>query len=137
MSKRSARAHAHAASAPLSRKISETILDFGEPLLAEFSFESPIDIVYAGHQFVIAVWNAHVMASPRWGQPGLLAQMRDIANAAPENQPMREALAVLSARRTEPRFANVSYTVGEWHIKIKHDRSLSFFCDAREPPSSR
>lgn len=49
------------------REISETILDFGQPLLGAFDFEAPIDVVHAAHEYVVTVWNAHVMAMPIWG----------------------------------------------------------------------
>jgi len=57
-------------SAPPVRKISETILDFGEPVLSQLDAAMPLEVVQSTFQIVITVWNAHVMATPRWGSRG-------------------------------------------------------------------
>ena len=45
------------------RKISETIIDFGAPLLHDLRPDTPIEIVRASFNITICVWNAHVMVS--------------------------------------------------------------------------
>ena len=64
-------------SAPPVRKISETILDFGEPLLSQLDAALPLDMIQSTFQIVITVWNAHVIAMPRWGQPRFLADLHE------------------------------------------------------------
>ena len=60
-------------------KISATILDFGQPLLAPYEDQHlPIEVVRAALELVLTVWNAHVMAMPIWGKPELLAGLMDI-----------------------------------------------------------
>lgn len=52
---------------------------------------------------------------------------------SPKSPPqMKTTFAALSERR-RTRFADNPFAVGEWHIKIGHDRSVSFYCDARLP----
>ena len=54
---------------PLSavRKISETIVDFGEPLIHQLDTAQPYEVVRSTFEIVVLVWNAHEMAMPRWG----------------------------------------------------------------------
>jgi hypothetical protein len=54
------------------RKISETILDFGEPLPAGFEGISDIQSFRDAMLIVITIWNAHVLAMPEWGCPEAL-----------------------------------------------------------------
>jgi hypothetical protein len=66
------------------RKISETILDFGEPLLSEaITEDTPIAVVREIYKLVVLVWNAHVAATPRWADPGHLQMLQQIA-ASPQ-----------------------------------------------------
>lgn len=66
------------------RKISETILDFGEPLLSEAITEDTlIAAVREIHKLVVLVWNAHVAATPRWADPSYLQMLRQMA-ASPQ-----------------------------------------------------
>ena len=64
------------------RKISETIIDFGAPLICELDKNQSIEIVRAVFTIVITVWNAHVMAMPVWGKPQLLEQLGELVQAA-------------------------------------------------------
>ena len=64
-------------SVPPVRKISETILDFGEPLLSQLDAALPLNTIQSVFKIVITVWNTHVMATPRWGQPRFLADLHD------------------------------------------------------------
>ena len=47
-----------------TRKISETIIDFGAPLLEQLHGRETPDVVQATFSLVVTVWNAHVMAMP-------------------------------------------------------------------------
>ncbi|MCY1200749.1 hypothetical protein D9M68_457030 [compost metagenome] len=116
------------------RKISETILEFGEPFLSEAITEStPIVVVREAYKLVVLVWNAHVSATPRWGNPGHLQMLRQLA-AGPQMPPEGRACIEMLSRRWREKFSDAKYCVGEWHVKIRDDDTLSFFCDAREAP---
>jgi hypothetical protein len=116
------------------RKISETILDFGEPLLSEaITEETPIAMVRETYKIVVLVWNAHVAATPRWGDRGYLQMLQQMA-AGPQMPPEGRACIEMLSRRWQEKFSDARYCVGEWHVKIKDDDTLSFFCDARDAP---
>jgi len=99
-------------SAPTVRKISETILDFGEPLLSQLDAALPLDMIQSTFQIVITVWNAHVIAMPRWGQPRFLADLHERMRDPQMPPEMVEAFRTLSQRRLE-RFANDGRAVGD------------------------
>jgi hypothetical protein len=64
--------------APAIRKISETILDFGEPLISQLGPDQDQETVHATFEIVVTVWNCHVLATQRWGQPKFLADLLGI-----------------------------------------------------------
>jgi hypothetical protein len=116
------------------RKISETILEFGEPLLNEaISERTPIAVVREIYKLVVLVWNAHVAATPLWDDPTYLQMLQQMAASPQMPMEAREWIGRLSNRWRE-KFADAKYCVGHWHVKIKDDDTLSFFCDAREAP---
>jgi len=116
------------------RKISGTILDFGEPLLSEsITEDTPIAAVREIYKLVVLVWNAHVAASPHWGDAGHLQMLQKMA-ASPQMPSQARAWIGKLSHRWHEKFSDAKYCVGEWHVKIKHDDTLSFFCDAREAP---
>lgn len=116
------------------RKISETILNFGEPFLSGAIGENT---TIAGardiYRLVVLIWNAHVAATPRWEDPDHLHRLRQMA-VSPQMPPEARALIETLSRRWREKFSDAKYCVGEWHVKIKHDGTLSFFCDARQAP---
>lgn len=116
-----------------ARKISETILDFGAPLIFDLDTDQPIEIVHATMTIVITIWNAHVMAMPVWGKPDVLDQLEDLLRsprAAPE---LIQTYHDLSQRRHE-HFASDPRSVGEWNVTIDAAR-LRLACTAHVPPS--
>lgn len=117
-----------------SRKISETIIDFGAPLVGQLNGSESLDVVHATFNLVITVWNAHVMAMPVWGQPHLLEQLDAILRAPATPPQMIEACHALAARRRE-RFANDPRAVGEWDVRLDAHGRVRLHCDARLPPS--
>ena len=120
-------------SAPPVRKISETILDFGEPLFSQFDAALPLDTIQSVFKIVITVWNAHVMAMPRWGQPRFLADLHERMQDPQMPPEMVEAMRTLSQRRLE-RFASDGRAVGEWSLVMEADQ-WRLRCDARVPPN--
>ena len=91
---------------PTVRKISETIVDFGEPLIHQLDTAQPYEVARSTFELVVLVWNAHVMAMPRWGQPRHLAELHARLQDPQLPAPMVEAFNALTQRRAE-RFATV------------------------------
>lgn len=121
---------------PNEPKISETILDFGEPFLSKaIAEDTPVMVVREVYQLVVMVWNAHVTATPRWSQPQFLEMLRQQMRQPEAPAEARQIVDMLS-RRWQEKFAHVPYAVGEWHVRIRHDHTLSFYCDARLPPNA-
>jgi hypothetical protein len=118
-------------SAPHVRKISETVLDFGEPILCQLDPSLPLDAVQTAFKLVITVWNAHVLAMPRWGQPKALADLHERMSDPQMPPGMVDAIRVLSQRRLE-QFANDGRAVGEWSLVMEAGR-WRLRCDARAP----
>lgn len=116
------------------RKISETIIEFGAPLIGKLDEKQPMDIVRAVFSLVITVWNAHVMAMPVWGKPEALAQLRDLLRTPGTAPQMIQACSQLAARRQQ-HFAADPRAVGEWSIAFDHAGRVRLHCDARVPPS--
>jgi hypothetical protein len=116
---------------PSVRKISETIIDFGEPLIGQLDGESSIDTVRSAFNIVITVWNAHVTALPRWGQPRFLAELNERMQDPRTPIGMAEAVRALSQRRLE-HFATDARAVGEWDLEMRSGR-WHLRCDARAP----
>ncbi len=114
------------------RKISETILDFGEPLLSRFDESAPIHVVREAVMIVITVWNAHVMAMPIWGEPGHLENLEAILRAHPEPPGAPPLVDSLSKRRRE-RFASDPRAVGRWDVVPDAHGGFKLVCDARLP----
>ena len=117
--------------APPVRKISETILDFGEPLLSQLDSDAPKDVLESTLTIVITVWNAHVTAMPRWGQPQFLADLHTQLSSADALPELVDAVRTLSQRRLEL-FASDGRAVGEWSL-VGRRGAWSLRCDARAP----
>lgn len=119
-----------------TRKISETILDFGEPLFTWFTEPPPEDVFRNALKIVITVWNAHVMALPLWGAPEHVVRLSEIlfGSSAPEG--MRGVLEALYDRRRE-RFADDPRAIGEWDIIRDDTGGYRVRCDARLPRGVR
>lgn len=132
MSKRSLRRDKRAAVS--TRKISETIIDFGAPLIEQLTGSEPRDVVQATFGLVITVWNAHVLAMPVWGQPQALEQLDQILRGSAAPPQIIEACHALALRRRE-RFANDVRAVGEWDLRLDAHARMRLHCDARIPPS--
>lgn len=115
-------------------KISETILDFGEPLISEaITEDTPIAVVREIYKLVVLVWNTHVAANAPRGDPSYLQMLQQMAASPQMPSEARDWIGKLSNRWREE-FADAKYCVGHWHVKIKDDDTLSFYCDAREAP---
>ena len=116
---------------PAVRKISETIVDFGGPIIQQIDPDQPYEVVRSTFEIVILVWNAHVMAMPRWGQPRHLIELHSRLQDPQMPAPMVEAFKELSHRRTE-RFGSDARAVGEWNIS-QESGQWRLRCDAQTP----
>jgi len=123
-----------AAPAIPSRKISETVIDFGAPVLADLARTQSIEVLHATFNLVITVWNAHVTAMPVWGQPESLDHLERILLSPAAPKEMIRAVHALTARR-RAHFADDPRAVGEWNIKIESGGGVRLHCDAHVPPS--
>ncbi|HEY2926003.1 hypothetical protein [Piscinibacter sp.] len=111
--------------------LSETILDFGEPLFSQLDAALPLDAVQSIFKIVIMVWNPHVMSMPRWGQPRFLTDLNERMHDPQIPPEMVDAMRTLSQRRLE-RFANDGRAVGEWSL-VTEAGEWRLRCDARVP----
>ena len=116
------------------RKISETIIDFGAPLIADLDPGQPLEIVRSVFAIVITVWNAHVMAMPVWGRPQLLQQLGELVQAPGSAPQLTDTCAQLAARR-QAHFAQDPRAVGEWSVTIDPQGRMRLHCEARVPPA--
>ena len=116
------------------RKISETIIDFGAPLIFDLDPNQPIEIVRSVFTIVIMVWNAHVMAMPVWGKPELLEHLRELLRTPGAARELIDTCTKLEARRQED-FAKDPRAVGEWNVQFDHAGRVRLHCEAHVPPS--
>ena len=116
------------------RKISETIIDFGAPLIADLDPSQPLEIVRSVFAIVITVWNAHVMSMPVWGRPQLLQQLGELLQAPGSAPQLIDTCAQLAARRQQ-HFAQDPRAVGEWSVTIDPQGRVRLHCEARVPPA--
>ena len=119
---------------PAVRKISETIVDFGDPIFQQLDADQPYETVRSTFEIVILIWNAHVMAMPRWGQPRFLADLRSDAYDPQMPAQFAQAFELLSQRR-EQRFASDARAVGEWSV-VQQSGQWRLRCDARAPDAA-
>jgi hypothetical protein len=117
-----------------TRKISETIIDFGMPLLSQFEGDEPTQMVQEMFKIIICIWNVHAMAMPVWGKPETTPMLRTIMDSLETPAPLRPIVAELIGPRP-PRFAQDPRAVGEWHLKLNKAGETSLHCEAHVPPA--
>jgi hypothetical protein len=113
-------------------KISATLLEFGEPLLLPLGKSPSLDEIRATWEFIVWVWNSHVMAMPCWHQPEFLEALKRVVYARITPCEVKEAYEELAARRRE-RFADDARGVGEWELIANREGGYNLRCDARVP----
>lgn len=114
------------------RKISETILDFGGPLLSLAPESVTIESMRKAMQLVLTVWNAYVLAMPIWGEPHHLERFKETLRAHTMPPEMAALMEILSKRRLE-RFSVDPRAVGEWDVVPDGEGGYTLRCDARMP----
>ena len=116
-------------------KISETLLEFGEPLLGLLDDPTPEEF-RAMLNIVIAVWNAHGVSTAKQDGRGVyleeLARFRQ--QMADEGAPavLLNGLDALSRRR-ETDYADDPRCVGEWDLISDGEGGYRLRCEARLP----
>ncbi len=115
-----------------TRKISETLLEFAEPVLDALGPVADAELVRHALQLAINAWNVHAMSMPVWGNPHFLSEARAAINApgAPSE------LSILFERLLERRatvYGSDPRVVGEWNLRTDGAGGFSLRCDARLP----
>ena len=119
------------------RKISETVLEFGDPMLGLLK-EPTVEEFRAALSIVIVVWNAHGLsmtaASDQRVYLEKLAEYRQ--RVAEEGAPaiVLAGFDALDASRTTD-YADDPRCVGEWDLIPDDVGGFKFKCDARLPDS--
>jgi len=113
------------------RKISETFLDFAEPLLAPLGAEATEHEMEEALKIAFTVWNAVVFdavnRNSRW-----VDQLRDLAGHDPHVRPIIEQLVA----RKQALFGNDHRLLGEYQL-YRHHGELRLRAEARQPNPGR
>lgn len=123
----------HAALGSL-RKLSATLLAFGEPLLSQLGDDAPLSAREQAMQLVITVWNAGAMAMPEWGEPELKLQLEQMLTQPALASPMRTLLQQMLVQRREL-YGFDPRAVGEWAVTAQPDAGWVLRCTAHLPAS--
>ena len=115
-----------------SRKLSATLLEFGEQLLSQLGDEASLPVRQQSLQLVITVWNAGAMAMPLWGKPELLRQFEQTLAQMAIASATTDLLKQLLVRRRE-QFGTDPRTVGEWGLRFAPDSGYVLHCEAHLP----
>lgn len=118
-----------------TRKLSDVLLDFGRPLLDQFTEPPPKLLLEQVMLVVITIWNAHTLALPVWGEPLELEELKNTVYAEGSPPELAEAFELLSARRAEL-FRDDPRAVGDWAIEVD-GAEISLRCDPRIPRTPR
>lgn len=116
-----------------NRKISETLLDFAEPLLESLGKRPSPDIVESTLKVAWAVWNAVVMEQTT-GEGSILVALRHQVGGDPMTRSIFEEL--IERKRSTPGFAADHRIMGELKM-VKRNGEWSLRLEARTPPNSR
>jgi hypothetical protein len=117
------------------RKISETILEFAQPLLEPLGAQPELVEARSALDLAVGVWNFHAMATPRWGKPEYLAEAR-AKMRGPGTPPEVSAIFESLLARRASLYGDDLRVVGEWSLGPDGRGGHSFRCDARLPRSN-
>jgi hypothetical protein len=116
-----------------NRKISETLLDFAEPLLECLGERPSPDVVEASLKIAWVVWNASVIEQTT-GDSTLLAELRH--RVGEESIPRSLSEELIERKRSTPRFAADHRLMGELKM-VKRSGEWALQLEARTPPKKR
>ncbi|MBX3220651.1 MAG: hypothetical protein KF795_09040 [Labilithrix sp.] len=114
------------------RKISETILEFAQPILDPLGAQPELAEARRALDLAVGVWNFHAMATPRWGKPEYLAEARAKMRGPGMPPALGAIFETLLARRASL-YGDDLRVVGEWSLGPDGRGGHSFRCDARLP----
>lgn len=114
------------------RKLSESILEFAEPILEPLGPLPDLERARRALDLAVGVWNFHAMATPVWGKPHFLAEAR--AQMERPGEPPELAMLFESLlERRRALYGNDYRVVGEWTLGPDGAGGFSLRCDARLP----
>lgn len=113
--------------------MADTILEFAHVVLCQLTEPPALPVLQQTIELAVSVWNAHVLASPEWGQPQHLAELSHLV-AISSSPPMLAAFQALSEVR-KTRFADDLRVVCEWQVTADERGRTRFDCMARLPAS--
>jgi hypothetical protein len=117
-------------------KISATLARFVEPAMATLGGAPSERAIRELFTVAVAVWNAHVLAMPAWGDGSALERVR--AHLRGPDAPLHHAhvFTVLSDRRVAL-FADDVRFVREWELTIAPGQPFALRCKAAIPTARR
>jgi hypothetical protein len=113
--------------------MADTILDFANVVLCQIAEPPALNVLQQTIELAVSVWNAHVLATPEWGQPQHLAELSRLVAISSSAQ-MLAAFQALSEVR-QARFASDLRVVCEWQVTADERGRTRFDCMARLPAS--
>jgi hypothetical protein len=134
-SRRTKTARAPALAVP-EEGISATLARFVEPAMASLGGTPSERAIRELFTVAVAVWNAHVLAMPAWGDPSALERVRTHLRGPEAPLHHAHVFTVLSDRRMalfarDPRF------VREWELTIAPGQPFALRCKAAIPAAHR
>ncbi|ADO70766.1 hypothetical protein [Stigmatella aurantiaca] len=117
----------------MAEKISQTLLEYAAPLLAQLPPETPLQQRQALLQIVMSVWNAMVVA--QWTQRDVLPDLyRQLETMPPPGHAQMRAWVDALVERKRQYFADDLRAVGHWELRMKPSGEVSLWAEARSPP---
>lgn len=116
-------------------KISATVLEFGEPLIAAMAEES-VEALRSALQYVVTVWNAYALAMPEWGEKTeALVELARVRRRFETDGAPEQLLRLFDelAERRQQRYRDDWRAVGDWELVLDASGEPRFRCDARAP----
>ncbi len=121
-----------AAPALPEEKISATLARFVEPVLQGLGGAPSEGALRELFALAVAVWNAHVLAMPAWGDPSALERVREHLRGPEAPLHHAHVFTVLSNRRVEL-FAGDPRFVREWELTLAPGQPFGLRCKAAIP----
>lgn len=117
-----------------TRNMSDTIMDFGDPIL------SLLDTAQADKRFanvmhiIITVWNAHVLATPAWDRPDELKKVKRLIENNVGKINGVNVWRSLSGRRKSD-FADDPRLISKWDLLKPQQPGIRLQVEVQLPPN--
>lgn len=115
--------------------IADTILDFANVVLCQITEPPGLEALRQTIELAVSVWNAQTLATPEWGQPEHLNELRSLISLSASPQILASFEALRSAKLT--RFADDTRVICEWQVVADEQGRTRFDCSARLPPAQQ